>query len=82
MGEGDGRIQPADQLLIAVDLRAGIAEGVEDSGQGLGVTVPAGVDQPQRHSLQTGRRRVELRDPPHQRLGPGCFTVGVAMTIP
>ena len=64
--EGDGRVQPPDQLLIAIGPRAGVAEGVEGGGQGLAVAFEQGVDQPERHGLAAGRLRVEPRDPPHQ----------------
>ena len=77
MREGDGRIQPADQLLIAVGPRAGIAEGVRGQRPASRRHVPAG-RRPGR-ALRASRRagvRVDLRDPPQQGLCPrvlyGC----------
>ena len=64
--EGDGRVEPPDQLRIAVGSRAGVAEGVERGGQGLVVAFEQGVDQAERHGLAASRLRVEPRDPPHQ----------------
>ncbi len=69
--EGDRRVQPADQFLIAIGPRAGVAEGVEGSSQGLVVAFEQRVDQAERHGLQAGRLRVELRDPRHQGVVPG-----------
>jgi hypothetical protein len=68
--EGDGCVQPPDQLLIAIYLCADIAEGLERSTQGLVVTFEDGVDQAECHSLPACRLRVEPRDPAPSRCSP------------
>ena len=78
--EGDGRVQPPGQLLIAIRACAGVAEGVEGSSQGLVVAFEQGVDQAECHGLAAGRLSVDPGDPPNEGVCPGS-TVGVAMPV-